>query len=194
MFLQVDMQPEAAESTQPEHSEAGPSNPCPPGLAVLDSAADAGPAAAESTEPGPAEQQTNTPPQKESASDNSEQSLPNTPAKEKPKTSRRKLDMSLPPPPHDRNLRSSSASAAKLASSPQPTKKTKSPRRPADEEHAPMEELPAKKPRGGNMEPVAERQREESEETTVPETPLTGLSCCQIVSPLKQTFIQQRFE
>uniref|UniRef100_A0A3B4US90 Telomeric repeat-binding factor 2-interacting protein 1 n=1 Tax=Seriola dumerili TaxID=41447 RepID=A0A3B4US90_SERDU len=79
VFLQIDTQLLPAESTQPENVEAETSNSPQPGEPCLDPQTDAHPIPAESTEPATAEPQTTASPQKESAPEDSLQSLPNTP-------------------------------------------------------------------------------------------------------------------
>nr|XP_020454711.1 telomeric repeat-binding factor 2-interacting protein 1 isoform X2 [Monopterus albus] len=157
----------AAESTQAEIAATETSgSPQPKGL-CLDSQTDVHPIPAESTEPKRAKAQSVISPQKGTVLD--------SPMVEQPqrRITRRQLvlEPSSSPETYGKKLRSSSTSAEKPSSSPQPLKKTKSAVKSPLQKDSAVDQSPSKRAKGKTVAAVEESQREESEEATVSERP-----------------------
>nr|XP_020455207.1 telomeric repeat-binding factor 2-interacting protein 1 isoform X6 [Monopterus albus] len=128
---------------------------------------DVHPIPAESTEPKRAKAQSVISPQKGTVLD--------SPMVEQPqrRITRRQLvlEPSSSPETYGKKLRSSSTSAEKPSSSPQPLKKTKSAVKSPLQKDSAVDQSPSKRAKGKTVAAVEESQREESEEATVSERP-----------------------
>lgn len=181
-LTQVDAQPIPAESTQLENVDAETSNLPQPGEPCVDTQGDARRIPAESTEPEATDPQTINSPQKESAPEDSPQSLRHTLTPKEPvekqvaspelerrqqhRLTRRQLELeaSSSPVPYGKKHRS-------LSVSPRPAKETESAVKPAIQIHTTIDPPPSKRARVQDEAAAAESQQVESAEAAVCETP-----------------------
>ncbi|KAF0034460.1 hypothetical protein F2P81_012218 [Scophthalmus maximus] len=181
-LTQVDAQPIPAESTQLENLDAETSNLPQPGEPCVDTQGDARRIPAESTEPEATDPQTINSPQKESAPEDSPQSLRHTLTPKEPvekqvaspelerrqqhRLTRRQLELeaSSSPVPYGKKHRS-------LSVSPRPAKETESAVKPAIQIHTTIDPPPSKRARVQDEAAAAESQQVESAEAAVCETP-----------------------